>query len=98
MPAKFSTTIKQVYWSMKLLDHSFVGHFWEYKEDIKHWKRLEKLSAPCDGVFLLGNKHIRVKILEIKKIKRIHMPERYASQISTKDCWALKCQLVETAP
>lgn len=91
---KFSTTIKEKYWKMKMKDLKKHGFFWEFKKDSKHWRsRLDK-GIITKGVFLIGNKPKNVIILEIQKIKTYAIPKRYShGLIKTKECYAIKCKL-----
>ena len=72
--------------------------FYEYKAESDYWnKRLSNLEIPCDGVFLVGNKPHRVRIIKIGKELRKDIPKRYREAISTEECWYLVCTFYGTS-
>lgn len=92
---KFTTTITQANWDMKMEDHKKRGHFWEYKSMIDHWnKRIPKLVPPCPGVFVIGRIPHLVEIQEVLEGKKHQIPKRYGSFVTTEECYMLKCVLV----
>jgi len=94
----FSTTIKKKYWLMKMEDQKAKGYFWEYKQTTQFWERrlgpmcnLNRMWFPIDGVFLVGRVPHRVKVFTVNRTKREYIPERYAAEMPTVDCYALQC-------
>ena len=77
------------------------GHFYEYKEDKKHWQKrlndpyLQQATGefkPIEAVFLIGKKVERYLIVEIGYSKTIHIPIKYREAIKTENCWWLRCE------
>ena len=103
---KFSTTITKKYWEMKMEDIAkkrergvSPAYFFEYKEFKPFWSgrfyRMIAQGFPIYGVFLLGSKPHRVRVLEIYEVKTQYIPEKYADAIKTDKCWVVKCVLKE---
>lgn len=93
MPKKFSTTIKHIYYTMKMKDHAAHGYFIEYKEAKRFWDiRIAKLKPPCEGTFLIGQYlQATYLITEINKVYRSEVPEKYRDGIKTDYVYAIKC-------
>ncbi len=95
-----STTITKKFFDLKIVDLAETGHFWEFKEFKKFWiKQLDYLvfvheKLPVKMVFLVGNKPHTFIVTKVWIVKRIDVPEKYNSVISTEKAYALKC--VET--
>lgn len=93
-PKKFTTTIKKKYWDQKMIEHKEKGYFIEYKQDSKYWrKRLNKITLPTNGVFLVGQKVYKVAVLEIYKRDTKEVFLDPPPEIPTDKCWCIKCVL-----
>lgn len=93
-----STTIKKIFFDMKMNDLKRDGYFIEYKEENPFWvKRLSSIQLQNQGnpvkdieiVFLVGKTPHRFKVVEIFHTSVI--PECYASAIKTEFAYAIKC-------
>ena len=104
---KISTTIKKIFYEMKLQDLKQDGYFIEYKDDKPFWKiRIDNLLKEFDLrtygflgelpeiVFLVGNVPHRFKIETIFYTNDI--PKKYKSALQTEYVYALKCVSLET--
>ena len=101
----FSTTIKKIYWDMKMEDQESEGYFIEYKDMTDHWKpRIEKAKAEINekgytrGTFLVGNIVHRVVVHDIEKVVRAFLPTRYGSALKGDICYAIKCEAINESP
>ena len=81
---KFSTTIKQMYWTMKMEDCQRQGYFYEFKENNKHWaRRLRDLQkhTPTSGTFLVGSEPHKVTVTDIVLIPVLLVLLRHVAPI-----------------
>jgi hypothetical protein len=91
---KFTTTIKQKYFDLKMDDLKVFGYFEEYKNATPFWKtRFAHLSPPTDAIFLVGSKVHRFTLIEKKVITRCEVPEKYFSIMTTEDVLVFRCSL-----
>jgi hypothetical protein len=92
---KFTTTIKQKYFDMKIDDLKVLGYFDEYKNATPFWKiRFAHLSPPTDAIFLVGSEVHRFTLIEKKVISRSEVPEKYKSMMTTEDVLVFRCFLL----
>ncbi len=92
---KFTTTIKQVYFDMKMNDLNVFGYFDEYKDATPFWKtRFAHLSPPTDAIFLVGSKVHRFTLIDKKEISRCEVPEKYISMMTTGKVLVFRCSLL----
>lgn len=89
---KFTTTIKQKYFDLKMDDLKVSGYFDEYKDATHFWKtRFAHLSPPTEAIFLMGSKVHRFTLIEKKTIPGCEVPEKYISMMITKDVLVFRC-------
>ncbi len=89
---KFMTTIKQMYFDMKMEDLEAFGYFEEYKDLTRFWKRRYiHLSPPTEAAFLIGSEIHRFILIEKKVISRCELPEKYRSMIKTEKVLVFRC-------
>ncbi len=92
---KFTTTIKQKYFDLKMDDLKVFGYFEEYKDATPFWKtRFAHLSPPTDAIFLVGSEVHRFTLIEKKVISRSEVPEKYKSMMTTEDVLVFRCFLL----
>lgn len=92
---KFTTTIKQKYFELKMDDLKVSGYFDEYKDATPFWKtRFIHLFPPTDAIFLVGSKVHRFTLIEKKVISRYEVPEKYVSMTTTEEILVFRCSLL----
>lgn len=103
--AKFTTTIKRVFWMMKKEDYKKDGYFNEYKDTIPYWNvRLEKMLqqqqhsikkheyTTTEGTFLVGSEVNYVHVIRIRKVLKESIPEKYRGFMKTEIVWEIRCK------
>ncbi len=89
---KFTTTIKQKYFDLKMDDLKVFGYFEEYKDATAFWKtRFAHLSPPTDAIFLVGSKVHRFILIDKKVISRYEVPEKYKSMMKNEEILVFRC-------
>lgn len=89
---KFTTTIKQIYFDMKMEDLKIFGYFEEYKDITPFWKRrFIHLSLPTKAFFLVGSEPHHFILIEKKVISKQEIPEKYRSMINTEKVLVFRC-------
>ena len=97
-----STTIKKIFFDMKMEDLKESGYFIEFKEHKPHWdKRLNKFDSNKGDlteeiIFLVGNKPHRFKAISIWKVHRDFVYAKYAEAIKTEFAYAIKCVICDS--
>jgi len=97
----FSTTIKKIYWDMKMKDVDREGHFYEYKINNMFWgKRLGKIfrennvdELDLPGVFLIGSRVERVRVVDLELVDYFEIPKKYRLPgfPMERGVWRIKC-------
>ncbi len=95
---KFTTTITQEFYNIKMEDLKIFGFFEEYKDITPFWKkRFIHLSPPTRAIFLVGSDVHEFVLVGKKIITRTEIPEKYQSAIRTEKAFAFRCvQNIET--
>ncbi len=89
---KFTTTIKQEFFDMKMEDLKMFGFFEEYKDITPFWKkRFIHLSLPSKAFFLVGAKVHEFVLIRKDVIARHQLPEKYQTVINTEMAFAFRC-------
>ena len=92
----FSTTIKRIYWDMKMQDaKAHRGRFFEYKSTTSFWMKRLKEGDLMDAVFLVGREVHRARVLSVMVISLDEVPEKYRGPLTTKKVFELMCHTDE---
>ncbi len=90
-----TTTIKKIYFDMKMKDLEENGYFIEFKEQSPFWKtRIEKLipyKNKTDLILLVGKTPYRFEVIDIFIVHKDFIPSRYSNAVKTEYVYAIKC-------